>query len=60
MKEPKQLTDQERVQNVRRALLRVDKFNQRLKEQGTYSPSRFTDSEVSILMPVAAQPKPLE
>ena len=60
MKETKQFTDQERVQNVRRALLRVDKFNQRLKEQGTYSPSRFTDSEVSILMPVAAQPRPRE
>lgn len=60
MKETKQLTDQERVQNVRMALLRVDKFNQRLKEQGTYSPSRFTDSEVSILMPVAAQPRPME
>ncbi len=60
MKETEQLTDQERVRNVRRALQRVDKFNQRLKEQGRYSPSRFTDSEVSILMPVAAQPKPLE
>ena len=60
MKETKQLTDQERVQNVREALLMVDEFNQRLKEQGTYSPSRFTDSEVSILMPVAAQPRPRE
>ena len=60
MKETEQLTDQERVRNVRRALQRVDKFNQRLKEQGRYSPSRFTDSEVSILMPVAAQSRPKE
>ncbi len=60
MKETEQLTDQERVRNVRETLLKIDKINQRLKEQGTYSPSRFTDSEVSILMPVAAQPKPLE
>ena len=60
MKEKKQLTDQERVRNVRETLLEIDKFNQELKDQGTYSPSRFTDSEVSILMPVAAQPKPLE
>ena len=60
MKETKQLTDQERVRNVRETLLRIDKINQSLKEEGTYSPSRFTDSKVSILMPVAAQPKPLE
>lgn len=60
MKETKQLTDQERVRNVRETLLEIDKINQELKDQGTYSPSRFTDSEVSILMPVAAQPKPLE
>ena len=60
MKETKQLTDQERVRNVRETLLEIDKINQELKDQGRYSPSRFTDSEVSILMPVAAQPKPLE
>ena len=60
MKETKQLTDQERVRNVRETLLEIEKINQRLKDRGTYSPSRFTDSEVSILMPVAAQPKPLE
>lgn len=60
MKETKQLTDQERVRNLRESLLRIEKFNQELKGQGTYSPSRFTDSEVSILMPVAAQPKPME
>ena len=60
MKDKKQLTDQERVRNVRETLLEIDKINQRLKDKGTYSPSRFTDSEVSILMPVAAQPKPKE
>ena len=60
MKETKQLTDLERVRNVRETLLEIKKINQRLKDRGTYSPSRFTDSEVSILMPVAAQPKPLE
>ena len=43
---------------LRESLLRIEKFNQELKDQGTYSPSRFTDSEVSILMPVAAQPRP--
>ena len=60
MKETKQLTDLERVRNVRETLLEIKKINQELKDQGTYSPSRFTDSEVSILMPVAAQPKPME
>ena len=60
MKETNQLTDLERVRNVRETLLEIDKINQRLKDKGTYSPSRFTDSEVSILMPVAAQPKPKE
>lgn len=60
MKETKQLTDLERVRNVRETLLEIEKINQRLKDRGTYSPSRFTDSEVSILMPVAAQPKPKE
>ena len=60
MKETKQLTDLERVRNVRETLLEIKKINQELKDQGTYSPSRFTDSEVSILMPVAAQPKPKE
>ena len=58
MKETKQLTDLERVRNVRETLLEIKKINQELKDQGTYSPSRFTDSEVSILMPVAAQPRP--
>jgi hypothetical protein len=60
MKETKQLTDLERVRNVRETLLEIKKINQSLKEEGTYSPSRFTDSEVSILMPVAAQPKAKE
>ena len=58
MKAKKQLTDLERVQSLRESLLEIDKINQELKDQGTYSPSRFTDSEVSILMPVAAQPRP--
>ena len=60
MKETKQLTDQERLQKLRESSRKIDEYNQSLKDQGRYSPSRFTDSEVSILMPVAAQPKPME
>ena len=60
MKDKKQLTAQERLQNLRESSRKIDEYNQSLKDRGTYSPSRFTDSEVSILMPVAAQPKAKE
>ena len=57
MKAKKQLTAQERLQNLRESSQKINEYNQSLKDQGRYSPSRFTDSEVSILMPVAAQPE---